>query len=247
MPRVEVSYPRIDTARSIVRTERDILECEIKAFEAFCDRLDRLDSTVSASPAIEGGVVATSPMQGLDPEAVRTAYRDTVLAVEHYDREYGEPLLEHVESEFGPDVRAVFAAAAPIPSVQRDAVAGAVEEAVDRRRRVRGALVRELDSLTSVADRLGDVERRFHALTGDAARHPGGHRAELEALAETCEAIAVERQSTIHERPTPRLSGIGQRSLVAYLYGANDHRFPALVEVANVAARIARILDGSIP
>lgn len=236
----DVVYPRIDSARSVVEDESAIIDRELAAFGSFRSRLDRLGPTASHDDSGAGGAVAQAAARGIDPDAIRAAYRDTVMAVPHYDREYGEPLLEHVEAEFGADVRVVFASSIPIPPVQEAVVRTGVEESIQRRRQFRRTLTDELNSLSTTADRLGDIERRFHELASAASPPPDERTEALDSLRGACDALAAERQRTIHRRPAHRVSGIGDRSLVAYLYGVSDHRFPALVEIADVASQIDR-------
>lgn len=243
MSEVQVVYPRIDAARAIVEAEIAIIDCEISAFESFRSRLDRLEPNQSASVVGANGTAVAVSVPGVNPDAVETGYRDTVMAMDHYDREYGEPLQDHVEAEFGPEVRAVLAADSPIPTVQRDLILGAVDEVVNHRSRFRRTLADELDSLEAVEERLGDIERQLHALSRDSFLHNGDRTDKLEPLVSACDALATERQETIHARPAPRISGIGDRSLVAYLYGELELQFPALAEIADIASRIGWLRD----
>lgn len=240
MAQLDVVYPRIDAARSIVEDEAAIIDRELAALDSFERRLARLEPTASHEVAGTGGAAAVASVRGVDPDAVRSAYRETVLAMSHYEREYGEPLLEHVEAEFGANLRTVFASSSPIPPVQRALVRTAVEESIQLRRQFRRTLTDELDSLSTIEAELGDIERRFHELRFGGGGSGDGRTNALDDLHEMCETLAAERQRTIHRRPAPRISGIGDRSLVAYLYGVADHRFPALVEIADVASQIAR-------
>jgi hypothetical protein len=240
MGQPDVVYPRIDTARSVVESESTIIDREMAAFDSFYHRLGRLEPTASHDVSRAGGAVAQATVRGVDPDAIRAAYRETVMAVSHYEREYDETMLKHVEAEFGGDVRVVFASSSLIPPVQQALIRTAVEESIQLRHQFQRTLTDELDSLATTEDRLGVIERRFHELASGASP-PHDERAETyDSLQEACEALAAERQRTIHRRPAPRISGIGERSLVAYLYDVADHQFPALIEIADVASRIER-------
>ncbi len=244
MAQLDIVYPRIRKALSIIETEKAISDSEITAFSSFGRRLRELQPTVHAGSSGPAGVMASSIHRGFDPEAVRAAYRETVLSMSHYEEEYDEPLLENVENEFGPAVRAIFDTASPIPPVQRNLVLNAVEDSVSRRERFSGLMSNESDSLSEVENRLSDIERRFHqTLSRTSVRQPSREE-ELQALIDSCEKLAADRQQDIHRRAEPRISGIGERSLVAYLYGMRDHRFPALVEIADIASQIDQELSG---
>lgn len=235
-------YPRINTARSIVQTERDILDREIDALEAFRTRLGQLETTVNGENFGTGGLVQTVPAAGIPPQRIRRAYRETVLDMAHYEQEYDEPLLENVEAEFNPQIRALFESSQPLRPIQYRVVDRAVDEAISRRRKMVRELRREDDSLNRIADRLAEIERGYIGL----AETNGSRRSrseKLERLRTDCDSLASKRQETIHQRPTAQIAGIGARSLVAYLYGDHDHRFPALREIAEVASGIVQDLN----
>lgn len=258
MPEVTTVYPRIESVLATVMEEIEIAEVEAEAFRAFRSRLRRLEPVETASPSGGGSLVRTATVSGVDPEDVRAAYRDTVLSMDHYGRDYDEPLPVNVGAEFGAPVRELVNGDAPIPEMQRGIVDAAAAEAVEERRRFRRALEDERDSLESVARRLGDVERRFHEWCREPQTAEGrrdrtapveavgfgsGREERLRELADDCQALSLERQRAIHGGPAPALAGIGEASLQEYLYGEADHRFPALVEIADVADRVGAELD----
>jgi hypothetical protein len=243
MAQLDVVYPRIREALSTVEAEKAISDREITAFKSFVRRVRDLDATVQAGSSGTGGVMVSATYRGFDPDAIRAAYRDTVLSMPHYEQEYAEPLLEHVENELGPAVGVIIESASPIPPVQRNLVLSAVEDSISRREQFSQLLSNESDSLSEVETRLSDIERHFHQLDSET---PAGCRTlkhDLESLLESCEDLAADRQEDIHRRSSPRIAGIGERSLVAYLYGVREHKFPALVEIADVAAQINEALS----
>lgn len=246
---VTVVYPRIDSASATVDEEIGIAEAETEAFRAFRSRLRRLEPVTSTSGSGGGCIATTAAVSGVDPEDVKAAYWDTVLSMDHYERDYGEPLMVNVGAEFGGQVREMLAAGVPIPPMALGVVEAAAERAGEERRQFLRALENERDSLRTVERRLGEVERELHEChqapeaSVESVGFGSGRRDRLRVLASECEALAADRQRSIHHGPITRLSGVEERSIVEFLYGDADHRFPALVEVADVAERIESALD----
>lgn len=244
MPAVTVVYPRIDAAASVVEKEVAVAEAEAEAFSAFRSRLRRLEPVTTTAASGGGSLATTASVSGVDPDDVEAAYRDTVLSMDHYERDYGEPLLVNVGAEFGGQVRELLAAGIPIPPMALGVVEAAAERALEERRQFLRALENELDSLRDVERRLGEIERELHECRRDpsasveAVGFGSGRTERLRELAAECEALAAERQRAIHRGPITRLSGVEDRSLIEFLYGDADHRFPALVEIADVAERV---------
>ncbi|MFB6360242.1 MAG: hypothetical protein ABEH59_02860 [Halobacteriales archaeon] len=235
-------YPRIDTARSIVRGERGIIDREIEAFSTFRTRLSQLETTANGGVLAASSSTQLAPARGVPPQRIVQAYRNSVLAMNHYAAEYDEPLVVHVEEEFNPEIRALFESSRLITPVQCRLLDRAVDEAIRRRRKMVRELSREDASLARVADRLGVIEGELIDLINPGGSH-GLHREELLDIQQRCDELASRRQRTIHERPSASIAGIGARSLVAYLYSDHEHRFPALRAIADLAALVVEKLD----
>ena len=89
------SLSYVPSARSLLREEREKTRRERTAFEAFADRVGRLSA--SAPTAVASGpqqLVRASGGADAQLSAVRDAYRDTVMAVDHYEREYGADAID---------------------------------------------------------------------------------------------------------------------------------------------------------
>jgi len=246
-----VVYPRIDAALATVEEELGILETERTALDRFRSRLQGLDSVVTTRSTGGAGPTSTATVSGADPADVRAAYRDTVLAMDHYDREYGEPLLVHVALEFGPQVVGILGGDVPLSSMQLDVVEGAIDQRIEERRAFTREIATERDSLESVSRRLGAIERAFYedqrepGPGGEGATEDRGTPTSSELVAD-CEALAAERQDAIHSAPVSAHAGVDEESLVEYLYGDTDCRFPALAEIADVAERISPEADVAV-
>lgn len=241
---VETHYPCIEQALAAVDSELEIATTEKRAFERFRSRL----STVDPSPQQEKtGVPATGgsviPVGGRSTETgrtslqrVRTAYRETVMSVPHFDAEYGDSLRENVAIEFGVDIASQVTGDGQLTQMLREALLAGAASKVDEREEYERILRRERESLREVHAGLADCEQRAHAL-GDAATEAQGdelidHDARFAALEETCDDLAAERQRVIHGRGESRISGITGDSLAGLLYADLETTCPALREIA---------------
>jgi hypothetical protein len=239
--------PHIERALDIVEAEAALLRRERDAFERFLRRVDQVqvgtaaEATGQPTPGASGAVPAQSTLVTGDApdglEEVRTVYRETVMAVAHYDREYGESLAEHAAAELGKTVAAqLVSGAAPAPVVER-AVLEAAGEARDSRKELVAILGRERDSLERVKTDLDDLERSVYELgrqvtaatsSGDLAAID----ADLGAAERRCTDLLKRRQELLHGRSTAAVSGVEADSLVRYLYGGLETRCPALADIA---------------
>jgi hypothetical protein len=240
--------PHVERALDIVEAEIALLQRERNAFERFLRRVEQ----VQVGTAAAGSVGRTAPEEsgtaparatlvtGDTPDGlreVRTAYRETVMAVSHYDREYGESLAEHAAAELGETVAAqLVSGAAPAPVVKR-AVVGAAGEARDSRKELAAVLDRERESLQGVETDLDEIERTVYELgrqASNAARSSelAAIDADLEAAEKRCTDLLNRRQKLVHGRSTAAVSGVEGDSLARYLYSGLETRCPALADIA---------------
>ncbi len=238
--------PHVERALDIVEAETALLRRERTAFERFLRQVDRIQ--VRAAGAVGGDVSEGSGamparatlVTGDTPDGlgeVRTAYRETVMAVSHYDREYGESLAEHAAAELGETVAAqLVSGAAPAPAVKR-AVVGAAGNARDSRKELVAVLARERDSLRAVETDLDEIEQRVYELGRQVSGTTrSGELAAIDADLETAETRCTDllnrRQELLHGRSTAAVSGVEADSLVRYLYGGLETRCPGLADIA---------------
>ncbi|WP_415378833.1 hypothetical protein [Halosimplex sp. TS25] len=244
---------------SLLRDAIDVVDREIEyatderaAFDRFRARLSNLDPTPPSAPsATAGSGVATMPAAVAtrgDPgpaaplRTVRTAYRETVMDVPHYEAEYGDTLRASLASEFCPEVATQVTDGRQLTPPLYRALWDGSESASDDRERFRRALERERESLVDIAGALADCDRRLAEIEaqidGAATERLSRLDDRLAALEATCADLAEERQSLVHGRPDVHLSGVAGTSLVTFLYGEFETRCPALSAVADRLQRI---------
>jgi hypothetical protein len=251
---IETRQPRIETAREIVDGEIDAVSAEQRAFADFGARLADLEHTVRTTPgptlaAGSGGLSTLARTDGASAgglRQVRSAYRDTVMAVPHYEAEYDDSLAENVATEFGSELARCVATGNDLTPMTYEALVEETEQARLERARFLAALRRERASLRRIESALNDAERRAVAVADrvNGASTPETIDAvdeELRDLERRCDDLSTQRQETIHHRTVSNLSGIGDGSLSQYLYANRDSRFPALADVADCIETIQNL------
>jgi len=230
----------LETAHDVVTTERDQLRAECTAFETFAERLERLDAQASAAPpagsAHQSLVTARAENDGMC--RLRTAFRETIMAVSHYNAIYDEPLLVHVEGELGPDIATVMGSDGSLTPAVTQAVSAAVQKGIDNRTAVLELVDTELDSLATARSDLATVAMalRDHSTADDV-----GSGAEVDSLAtveQCCRTVVEDRQALVQNRQVSPL--IDGHDLCAYLYGDVERwTYPVL----SVAASLQQDID----
>lgn len=240
--------PHVERALEVVEAETALLQRERNAFERFLRRVEQVQVGTAAGGSVgrtapEGSgaapaqatLVASDAPDGL--REVRTAYRQTVMAVSHYDREYGESLAEHAAAELGEPVAAQLVSGAAPATVVKRAVVGAAREARDSRKELVAVLGRECDSLQGVKTDLGDLEQSVYELgrrVTEATRSSelAAIDADLGAAEQRCTDLLNRRQKLVHGRSAAAVSGVEADSLVRYLYAGLETHCPALADIA---------------
>lgn len=102
----EPSWPtHLDAALESVRRERREVERECQAFRRFRKRTQGLKTTTPQIEQPSGGVSQRfSSAQQSVRDVIEPCYRETVMAVDHYDDVYADSFEASLSTEFGADV-----------------------------------------------------------------------------------------------------------------------------------------------
>jgi hypothetical protein len=240
---VQTRQPTIDRALTRVEEEIDIVEAEREAFARFLARLEDASATAfdATGPTTGGGSTALTTgdaRQSAELRQIRQAYRETVMALPHYEREYGDTLRESLTEELGETLAGHLVDGRVLAPPIREALVAGVERARDDRGQFRGLLRRERASLDTVASDLNDIEARLVELEAQvSAASESGRLAAIDStlaeLEQQCTDLATARQETIHGRTARQVSGVDGCSLVGYLYGDMETTTPALSDAAS--------------
>ncbi|WP_254280775.1 DUF7260 family protein [Haloarcula marina] len=214
----------ISNALERVQRERREEVRERDAFEAFADRVADLPTTSSTSQSVFA-VTALPDRSTTDTEALRQAYRDTVMSVPHYETVYDESLTENVRAELGPEIAALFTSTTG-PSLlleHQRAVLSAAEQARTDREEFQDTLDAESESLRSLREDLTAVLDEL-----DSTIVPAWYRQQFH---DNLLAIIETRQSQLEERSIPQLDG---HDLCESLYQDEPQTYPVLMAVARL-------------
>ena len=211
----------IETALTVLDVEHTELAAEQDGLEEFLQRLRAVDPVGQPSPPIG----APSRQSASDPaEALREAYTDTVLAVDHYESVYDESLVENVAIEFGPDYAALFHPETNVgfsPPLKRSLVA-ATEQAIDERASLDRAVRIEQESMQEYRGRLEEIID-----TLDSTVVPEWYR---ETFQNDVTALLEERQdqlqSSVHRFET--------HEFCSYMYEEQLWTYPVLTSLARL-------------
>lgn len=213
----------IESAAADVEREYADVEAELDAYERFRDRVAGID-TVSTPQSPE----STAKPQGLEGqreavERLRTAFRETVMGVEHYDEVYGESLVEHAAAELSAEAAVVFRRehTTSFTEMTRRVLTSTVSRAVEQRETFLDTLAEERDFLESSWTALADLLDDYETVT-PADRGWGTVTDELDDL-------AAERQAVLRNRTASvRTDG---HELCEYLYREHEWTYPVLVAI----------------
>jgi len=234
---------RLDAARTALRTERRRVVDEREAFAAFRRRLTDIDPADVPTAGDRRLLVDAPTATGAD--AVRDAYRATVMSVPHYDDEYGDTYRDSVEIEFGPAVAAGLAEGLD-PPTKRATLAAARSGYEDRDRLVE-ALDAEADSLADCRAVAVPVLDELHELNAETRASDYGAleavRGRLVVLERRCDDAVTDRQTHLRENHDRLGLPADFPDLQRYLYRDLDVDYPALATLAELAdlVREARI------
>ena len=230
--------PRLRSACEIVRTERRRIDDEAAAFRSFIRRIDRVDTPTASSPCAtpQGTVMGSSNQQG-SLSAVRSAYAETVMAVPHFEDDYGEPFRTHFAAEFSSELFAALSSAPVLSPELKNMVLSGARRCRKERVEFRDRLKREHRSIERVAHEIESIEDPLDGhVSGESF---GGLVALHRYSADACsmlDELAADRQAEIEQINHGMNTDIP--SIQTYLYSDPTH--PALTAIADRARSITK-------
>lgn len=236
---VITAFPLLKLAMRCCHEERERTEAERDAFSSFVDRIRALSPTTTVQST--AGPTADLVTAGMADSvySIEQAYRDTVMAVEHYDEEYAEPYLENLAEEFGPDVAQAVQSTGVVSQPLQQLLIGKASTSQTKREELIAAIDDELNELHDGHERLEavDAARRDLAKCIEADSYDAVAEGwfQLERLERECDDIAAARQRSLRNPPM-ETEGF---AFYEYLYQTiEDSTYPVLAETANLLERI---------
>lgn len=245
-------FPAAVTA---VEREREQLQRECEAFDEFATEVKSItvqtDSTKGGvSPVLAGNATAS----GTTVRDVQSAYRTTVMELDHYEREYGEDLAENMTLELSENVASAVTNGYQFSQPLKQAVIQQSKLARSRRESLLDAVDAERDALERSRDRLREIDAELEDDTAISDEDPTAlesdstlstysltelfdYERRLQRYLAEYERLHRDRQREIHSSEAYR-SKIGTPFLQVYLYEELEVDFPVLAAVTERCDRL---------
>jgi hypothetical protein len=174
MPRPERVTAPIEGALAHLDEEVTQLRAEQQAFEQFAERVAAL-TVASSQPATQSAVTSvTDGPAAATTRDVRAIYRETVIALAHYDDVYSDTLAESFAHEFGPDIATALTEEMPVTPLLQQHVCTAATQAASERTAFLETLATERSALETRCDELA-TDRQHQLQTRSLSPHRDGH------------------------------------------------------------------------
>ncbi|MFD1570850.1 DUF7260 family protein [Halorubrum laminariae] len=250
-----LAFAYVRDATEACRRERSRVLAERDAFESFADRVSSLEpaSAPSTTAVLDGPVAGVHSVDSTGGDVtlrrVLSAYRDTVMSLPHYEREYDETLPESLAAELGPDTATALASDRTLSTGAQSALVRRSQQAADARLSLADAIGSELDALGAAERELSGVDRRrrrliehLDGIDGNPADAAVDVWWRLDDLERECDALAGDRQTALDDpplRPDAALDVESDRAFYEYLYGPSDGpNYPVLSQLAELGEQI---------
>ena len=254
-----VITPRVSDAIDRTRLERDQLIAERDAFKEFAKRVNALEPDTHTTHAKYGShspVAATGITTVVDPvestglstgdsertsvAIIRDDYRETVMAVPHYEEEYGESVDENLAAELGPELaQALLEGDVLTPQLQA-AILRQAQQASKERNDFLSHIETEYDALIEARRRLRKLNDTATTIEDNLYPRPVRELVQqwnrLETMETDCETLLRERQTNLQAKHG---QGVMSRwSFQEYLYQSFNWRHPVLNDGLETLRRI---------
>jgi uncharacterized protein YmfQ (DUF2313 family) len=248
-----VAVPHIKNAARMVRKEKSQLADEKNAFENFIKNVVALEPAEQAS--LTSSASSTQALCSLKRSStsrsieeyslhtVREAYRETVMDVPHYQKEYDESIERNMRTELGPEIAQAVTDDGPLFQQLLDELVKQSREARRERSILLQSLERELDSITDSKRTIEGVQQKTRSIKSslypaDVSQIVHGWN-RLDPLEEQMTAHIRQRQSEIHSG----WNSMPPHALQRYLYSSHLWTYPILIDALKTVEQINRVRD----
>lgn len=244
---VLASLAYLKSAQTTLEKERSRTAAEQEAFLTFARRVaDLTPSSQQARPSVtDGGVntIASGQAPATSLTRVRDSYRDTVMAVPHYQEEYREPLMKNMTVEFGRDIAETVSNGDGLTPLLQQLLVSSAKQAAVERRSLMSPFHREAQSLDRSEEVFQDVQSSLNEYHPDALREEPFEALEdrwkeLEALEARCTDVLDARQRHLQDEPWNRRLPRGDVSFCEYLYQSLDVDYPVLATGVDILDQV---------
>lgn len=226
----------IDRERAETRDERD-------ALQAFLERVRELSAhrpTSTVGFTLDQAHSSESDSLG----AIRDAYESTVMAVPHYEAEYGEPFATNVAEELGPDVATLLTSGQLFERHHKLAIVTAAEETRKRRSELLDVLDEEQRLIEQFREPVCTTASDLDSLeaTDPSGQPPellDGYRKRLEVLRNRCHELIERRQSELVGNRRAMALPITGPDIPTYVYQDLPVNYPIIATLTEILQRAA--------
>jgi len=251
-----VGVAQLRDAQDALDKERTRTIAERDAFARFIHQVDSIEddqirpqsASHPHSSSFKGDATAIETHQqqhhSLGLQQVRNGYRETVMAVEHYEEEYDESLAENLAAEFGEAVATAICQTAQLTPLQQ-ALLQKRQESYNERKEFVNRLDEEDEQLLAAHEQLTDLDKACEEIEQDILECPSSvpsfseayqawHR--LRNLEAECNQFLTDRQCFVQETGT---FGRGDATnFYGYLYESLDVTYPVLAAGTSLCDRM---------
>jgi len=234
---------RFERAEAALDREYRQTGAELDALEAFLDEVGALSPATDISVSGPSGVrLQSASTTGLD--AVREAYESTMMAVPHFEEEYGESYAEHVRMELGPDVATLLTSGQLFGQHHKQVVLAAAHDARMRRAQLLEAYERERDSLAELSESVcGITTDTARIESADFDEQPpsvlDGYHSRVGVLDTRCHELVDRRQSTLVSQRRSMSLPITGPDIPTCVYNDLDVAYPIVATCTELLDRLA--------
>lgn len=209
----------VNSGLDAITREHTELTTEKEALRDFSNAVKRIDCDVqvSRSPPI------ATDSDPSDLQKVQTAYRETVMSMEHYNERYHNTFQADIEAEFGKDVADVLCqrGAGQFNNKVKRTVLNKIDQRIADRERLIQGLNQEKTSLRNAQTELSDIVNSLAKI-----KIPEWY---AEPFLERLNERSEKRQNSIHNhRSFGRIDG---HSFCQYVYSSTDWTYPVLTAI----------------
>lgn len=239
---------RIPIAKKTIKKECKRTIAERDAFEEVNARISNIERqsqfTEKSGDSLnqEAQTLLYEPVRSVSPnsahlESIKIAFKETVMAVDHYDDEYGETFQEYLTNEFGTGLFELLASSSMMDSELQRALLDATQESTTRRNMLVQALNREAETLENTYELLEQHRSMFtdvkYSIESGCLNLCSDWDA-LCSLGESCQLEIIKRQEHLQSK----YQSLRFWQVQQYLYQNQGWTFPVLGDAIDVFREI---------
>lgn len=236
---------KLADARAKLERERRRTTDEVDALQRFEDSIRSLDTETPRQQTARPALAAAIDTNGGQSDAlgrVRAAYESTVMAVPHYEEEYGDSYRASLAGEFDTHVAVVLTEGATFDERCKTILNSAITDSTTARRSLLAAIDEEADSLSTATETLMSVAKSLGSLSElPFAEESFGcldaYRARIGQLETKCEDALNCRQRSVFDQRRAAWIPADAPDIAKYLYQDLDTDYPVMSVIADLLER----------